>query len=137
MDQLDQVKAWLQTFPQWGEATFFIDYLDGQPGSCGLYPVGAEELSRSVTVTGQVRRRLRSRFVLYRMGAADAREDALWLSRLQSWVARQSALGLAPRLGDDPAAESIRAEGGKLSKRLPDGSGKYTVTLIAEYKKYE
>ena len=139
MDVLEKVRQWVQTFPLWEEGNLlFIDFTDGVPGNAGLFPTGMEVLSRREDVLGGVKLRCRYNFCIYRVGAADdGGADARWLLQFQDWVLQQCAAGLAPRFGDEPKMETIRAEQGKLRDRQP-GMQVYAVVLTAEFvKKYE
>lgn len=137
MTNLTKMRSWLQTFPQWDKACdLYTDYTDALPGNSGLYPLGAEEISRQEDVLGNVTVRCRYRFCLCRVaGLADRLANAQWLLDFQQWVRQQSAAGAAPAFGDDPASERIWAEKGKLSDASQTGTGKYTVTLNAEFIK--
>ena len=131
---LENMKAWLQTFPQW-EGNIQVDYLEAVPGNTGLYPKGITELSRREDVLGNVKVRCRSTFLL-RKTAVGTEENARWLMEFQTWVADQNRLGLVPQFGDDPKQERIRAFDGRIYDRAQAGSGRYTVMLTAEFTKY-
>lgn len=131
---LEIVEAWLRTFPQW-EGTLQFDYADSVPGNAGLYPQGITELSRREDVLGGVKIRYSCSFLLRRAGLP-GRENARWLLEFQNWVACQDRLGLAPKFGDEPAAERLRAYEGRLHSRSQTGSGLYTVMLTAEFTKH-
>ena len=130
---LEKMETWLQTFPGW-EGAVQIDYADATPGSFGMYPQGVKELSRREDVLGNTAVRCRVTFLL-RRAACPGKDSAQWLLDLQRWVMEQSRLGLAPKFGDEPRSEGIRAEQGKLEKSLQVGSGFYTVLLHAEFTK--
>ena len=137
MTLLTKIRNWLLTFPLWNaEWTLYTDYTDGMPGNGGLYPSGAQELGRVEDVAGNVTVRCRYRFCLYRVAdQQDMQENANWLLAFQQWVQQQSATGAAPRLGDDPKRERIWAEKGKLLQVNQAGTGKYAVSLIADFVK--
>ncbi len=140
MQELEKIRQWLKTFPQWDSEALYIDYTDGFAGNSGLFPLGLEEISRKEDVLGNVTARCRYRFSLYRVAARqeDGAENARWLLSFQQWVQQQDVQGLAPHFGDEPSFEHIRAEKGKLSKIPQPGSGVYVVTLIADFmKQYE
>jgi len=102
-----------------------------------LFPLGLEVLERRCDLLGQVRLRCRQKFALDR-AVCPGQEQAAWLLEFQRWVAEQSALGLAPRFGDDPAAEHIRAEKGRLKEVSAAGTAVYEVILTAEFvRKFE
>lgn len=137
MTDLEKVKNWLLTFPQWEEGgQLYVDYTDAVPGNAGLYPAGLEIISRKCTVTGEIRVQNRYHFALYRITAQEeSAAAAQWLMDFQSWVQQQSAAGLAPTFGDEPSQEHIRAEKGKLKTSTTAGTGKYVVMLTAEFIK--
>ena len=134
MTDLEKLISWLQTFPGW-EGQLQTDYTAASPVNAGLYPMGLEELERKEDVLGNVAARCRYRFTLQRLvtGQADNAEHAQWLLRLQNWVQQQCAARLAPTFGDDPAAEQIRAEKGRLKEASQAGTAVYTVTVTAEF----
>lgn len=137
MEYLEELRRWLQTFPQWGDAAIYIDDLAVRPQNAGLYPVGLEILEKKEDLLGNRSMRCRQRFVLYKL-STPGQEASAWLLQLQQWVAEQSALGLAPRFGDVPAQEVIRAEKGALKERTAAGTAVYTVTITTEFvKKFE
>ena len=107
------------------------------PGNAALYPQGVEEIARHQDVLGNVTVENRMQFLLYRVtnGQVDSTDAANWLLMLQNWIQSQSAAGLAPRLGDDPGRERIWAQQGRLRNISQPGTGKYAVSLIAEYVK--
>ena len=130
---LDELKQWLQTFPRW-EGTLQVDYAEAVPGNTGLYPKGMTELSCREDVLGNRRIRCSYTFTLQRTAAA-GEENARWLLDFQQWVARQERLGLAPKFGDEPQTERLRAFDGRLEKHTQTGCALYTVQLYAEFTK--
>lgn len=130
---LETMKAWLETFPKW-EGTLQFDYADAVPGNSGLYPRGITELSRREDVLGNVKTRYSCAFTL-RRAAAQSQENAQWLLDLQNWVMEQDRLGLAPKFGDEPKTERLRAFEGRLDSHHQVGSSMYTVQLTAEFTK--
>ena len=137
MTDLTTLSSWLLTFPGWDEGwVLHTDRTEAEPENTGLFPLGAEELSRREDVLGNVTVRCRYRFYLYRVAQqSDPQANARWLLEFQQWVQQQSAIGAAPRFGDDPKAERLRAEKGKLSEASQTGTGTYVVTLTAEFVK--
>lgn len=131
---LKKLKAWLCTYPCWDD-DMQVDFAQLRPGSSGLLPKGVEELSRREDVLGNRFVGCRYQFTLFWQmeGQGDDEEDAARLLDFQSWVREQSALDLAPRFGDVPALERIRAEKGGLT--LGAQTVTYTVTLIADFMK--
>lgn len=138
MTDLEKVRQWVLTYPQWGADTrLYIDYTDAVPGNSGLFPAGLEEVARREDVLGNVTVQCRYRFSLHRVAAGqeDREADAQWLMEFQKWVQQQSGAGLAPKFGDVPEKEWIRAEKGKLQEVSQVGTGTYAVTLTAEFIK--
>lgn len=137
MEQLEVLCQWLRTFPAWGDAALHIDSLPAQPENAGVYPQGVEVLERKEDLLGNVRLHCRQRFELHRT-VTPGQDNARWLEAFQQWVQQQSALALAPRFGDDPAAEHIRGEKGRLKEITAAGTAVYAVTITAEFvKQYE
>lgn len=137
MNELEKLRKWLLTYPQWGESgLIYVDYTDAVPG-LGLFPAGLEELSRKADVLGNVTVKCRYNFALYRVTAAqeDKTEDAQWLLGLQQWVQQQSIAGLAPQFGNVPGAERLRAQKGKLKEASRAGTATYVVMLTADFTK--
>ena len=130
---LERISEWLRTFPRW-EGTLQIDYAEQVPGNSGLYPRGLTELSRREDVLGNVKTRYSWAFLI-RRAALPGEENARWLMDFQTWVAEQDRKGLAPRFGDEPHTERLRAFDGQLHSRGQTGSGLYTVMLTAEFTK--
>ncbi len=137
MTALEKLVQWLKTFPLW-EDDLHIDYLGAAPSNTGLYPGGLEEVSRREDVLGNVTVVCRLHFLLYRRTARqqDNGENSRWLLQLQDWVQKQSVAGLAPVFGDVPRKERIRAEKGKLQEASQTGTGKYAVSITAEFEKH-
>lgn len=134
MEQMEALCQWLKTFLEWEDAALHIDALPAQPENAGVYPVGVEVLERTEDLLGNVRLHCRQRFELLR-SVIPGEDNARWMTGFQQWVLQQSALGLAPRFGDDPAAEHIRAEKGRLKEITAAGTAVYTVTVTADYIK--
>jgi len=130
---LEQMKNWLQTFPKW-EDSIQVDFADGAPGNTGLYPRGLTELSHREDVLGNVQVRCRWDFLLRKI-AVSGEENARWLLDFQNWVMEQNRLGIAPKFGDEPKTEHIRASDGRLERHAQVGSSLYTVRLQAEFTK--
>ncbi len=127
MELLEILKAWIMGFPQWGEAELRIDTTDAEPVSCGLFPLGCEELSRKEDVLGNVRQRLRQTFALRRV-AQRQEAAAAWLLEFAQWVRLQSP----PHIGENTR---IRAEKGRLLSVTQTGTATYEVKIILEYDK--
>ena len=130
---LETVKTWLQTYPGW-EGTLEFDYVDSFPGNSGLYPRGIREVSSREDVLGNKKIRYSCDFLL-RRSVASSEENAQWLLEFQQWVTHQDATGLAPKFGDEPKTERIRAFEGRLDSHKQVGSALYTVQLTVEFTK--
>ena len=133
MTELEMLTNWLKTYPGW-EGTLAVDVTDYVPGGSGIYPKGLQELSRREDVLGGMKIRYSCTFTLKRAAVA-GEENARWLLCFQNWVAEQDMRGLAPKFGDDPKSERLRAFEGKLENHTQVGSSLYTVQLSAEFTK--
>ncbi len=139
MTQLEKIKAWLQTYPAW-EDSILVNFTEDRPGNTGVFPTGAEELSRREDVLGNLQVEYRYSFDLRRQVACspDSTANAQWLLDFQAWVQQQSACGLTPHFGDVPSRERMQVRGGMLKAVSPMGTGTYIVTLMADFiKVYE
>ena len=134
MEYLETLERWLRAFPLWGQEEIRTDALPLRPGSVGLFPQGVEVLEEKTDLLGNVSIRCRQKFELQKV-VCPGEDPARWLLQLQQWMLEQSALGLAPRFGDVPAAEQIRAEKGRLKEITAAGTAVYTVTITAEFVK--
>ncbi len=118
-------------WPAGGSVT--VDSTENSPGALGLFPGGVEELKSEQDILGNKRLTCRAVFTLY--GTADDRDTASALvAGFSDWVQRQSARGLAPRFGDVPEKERLRAEKGGIARRESTG-GFYSIQLTAEFMK--
>lgn len=132
MEILEKLRQWLMGFPGWGDAPLAVDTTGSEPGSCGLFPLGQELLERREDVLGGSVCRWRMVFTLRRTAI---RGDSGWLLAFQKWVQSQNEQRLCPVLGDEPAREQLRAEGGKLVAPAKAGTACYEVRLTAEFIK--
>lgn len=127
MEILEILKAWLMNFPGWGDVTLSIDTTDPNPGSCGLFPLGTEELSRREDVLGNLTLRLRQTYSLRRV-AVRGEDAAAFMAELSRWICEQPA----PQLGADTR---IRGEKGRLSSVDHTDTATYEMKIIAEFEK--
>lgn len=134
MEILEKLKTWLQTFPQWGEVELLVDDTAAQPISCGLFPIGVEELSRREDLLGNKSVQCRQTFLLRRI-AQRQEEAAAWLMAFQAWVSQQAHAKTLPAFGDVPGKEWIRAEKGRLTAVTQTGTATYEIRIICEYTK--
>ena len=131
MEHLEELIAWLMTFPQWGDADLTVDITGTAPGDCGLFPLGVEVLESREDVLGRRHSRLRQQFLLRRTGVRGA-DAAAWLLAFQQWAARHA--DDAPQFG---TRQVLRAEKGRLINAAQTGTGTYEVRLTAEYNEGE
>ena len=120
---LEKLKAWLATYPDW-------EYCPPD-----VIPKALEEISRQADVLGNtlVVHRYTFSLLWQRAGQADAGIDAQGLLDFQRWVSAQCSAGLAPQFGDVPAFERLRLEKGGFT--LDTQAVTYTVTLLADFLK--
>ena len=125
MSALDKLQVWLSTYPRWETS---------QTNICVL-PKRMEETSRREDVLGNTLVGCRYYATLFweMAGQGDDGKNAERLLDFQNWVQGQSVSGLAPRFGDVPAREKIRAEKGGLTPGAQIVT--YTLTLIADFMK--
>lgn len=129
MDLLQSIKHWLMGYP--GLSGILTDKTPHAPGSCGLYPLGAEQKNRREDITGSASEVWRQSFALRRRDL-HAEDAAVWLLEFQDWVRQQSHASLAPQPG---AKSRVRAEKGRLVHTNGAGTATYEVQLIFEYEK--
>lgn len=129
MEQIKELERLLKGFPLWEDILLQIDGTQPQPGACGLFPMGLEELSRQEDVTGCIRLRQRQRFLLRRVFPR-GEAAAGWLLRFQQWLPRSAPY--IPAFGTDCV---IRAERGRLAKHRQAGTDIYEVTVTVDYTK--
>ena len=127
MEQLGILKNYLMAFPEWGDTAITIDTTDPTPGSCGLFPLGTEELSRREDVLGNVKLRLRQTYALRRV-ALRQEEGAAFMAELAAWIRTQPA----PDLGENTR---IRGEKGRLASVSQTGTATYELKIITEFEK--
>ena len=138
MKELGMMRDFVESYPKWDQGCLmYIDYMDGIPGTTGLYPGGWEETARRGDVLGNIYVDRKMRFAIYRVTHRDdnAGKFAAWLLEFQEWVEKQSALGLAPKFGDVPLRERVYAEKGRLTNDRGSCTGIYAVEMVAEFTK--
>lgn len=126
MEELNLVRQWVMGFPGW-EGELLTDCTECSPGSCGLFPVGKEQLFRREDVLGNVRCRYKDSFLLRRR-AVKGEKAAAWVMAFAAWA--ESAV--PPVLGE---RVQVSAEQGKLYAAAPDGTATYQVTVHFTYEK--
>lgn len=125
MDTLEKVALWVKSYPGWGASELAIDNTAPTPGSCGLFPLGEEEVKCSSDVAGNTNIRYRRVFSLRRV-AVRGENAAKWLMDFGRW-ARTST---PPSLGDDTVARATR---GRLLTSVATGIATYDITISFEY----
>lgn len=122
---LEKLQKWLATYPCW----------EASPANICVLPKGMEETSRREDVMGNTVAGCRYYVTLFweMPGQGDEVENARRLLTFQNWVQEQNVLGLAPKFGDVPALEKIRAEKGGYTPGAQMVT--YTVTLVADFMK--
>lgn len=137
---LQRLRDWLATYPGYDIlGNWRVDYTDQVAGGGGVYPQGLVEISRSEDILGNVIVRDQYNFGLYvalpKAPGDDvgAEINADWLMDFQRWVQRQSVAGLAPKFGDDPRSETIKANSGALYDTDAEGMAIYMAVLSAEF----
>ena len=144
MSALKKIREWLQTFPGNDSlASLQVDYVPAELGSGSIAPSGLVEISRKSDILGNITVENQYNFGLYYVFAKSTEDDegstqnADWLMDLQEWVQAQSITGAAPRFGDEPFTEQIRAQNGSIYGADEEGTAIYMVQLSVNFiKKY-
>lgn len=142
MTDLEKLREWIKTFPGYEKLqALYIDYTQPAPSSGGLCPQGLTVLSGARDILGNLTVENRYTFGLYCVFEKAPGDDEAaaangeWLLSFQSWVQEQSALGLAPAFGEEPARERLQASGGRLFAADQEGTAIYQVILTADFVK--
>lgn len=142
MSDLDKVRNWLLTFPEIDRIQGLgVDYYSAQPNNGSIDPSGLVEISRKTDIIGNTTVENQYNFALYFVLAKSpeddkgATENADWLLELQKWIQEQSIRKQAPIFGDDPDAETISAQNGKVDAADEEGTGVYSVLLSINFTK--
>ena len=122
---LNQVADWVQTYPEWGQQPLQVDMTPPQPGCCGLYPVGEEEIARQEDVLGNVTCRYRQEFLLRRV-ALRGESAAMWLMQFGRWLRTEK-----PPFSLENCV--IRAPRGRLLTSVNTGLATYEIKISMEY----
>lgn len=140
MTPLDQMRAWIATFPGFDFLAngFHVDYTDQIPANNGVLPSGLVEIERKRDILGRTSALNQYHFGLYRaLGSAYALGTTPGVDRVpefRAWVQEQSVRGLTPRFGDEPGQEKMTAQDGALYN-TNEGAAIYLVRLSAQHKK--
>lgn len=142
MTALQTIREWIEEFPKYSELReFSVDYTEPAPGNGGIMPGGLTEISRrkdifgNVTVTNQYSFTIYFVFEKAQGDDEGAEKNAQFLMDFQNWVQAQSSTGKAPRFGDDPRQETMKAQNGALYGTDAEGTALYTVQLTVEFIK--
>lgn len=124
---LDTVKKWIAEFA--GDIPVWVDYLDSSVPGMGLYPKGAQVISRSTDILGNGQVKLRYRFTVRFTTAQlqDKSRAAQSLLAFENWVAGSKS---APQLGMDTRWYT---ENGRLEKITNSRAAVYSVDLLAQW----
>ncbi len=139
-NHLEELCAWLQTFPGAAGERILVDHLQAIPGSLGLYPLGLELVEQREDVLGNRWETCRQHFLLRRQtaGQEDNRQGAQWLMKLQAWISQCSREDRMPRFSDPGLPQAVWADSGRLQEARQTGTGVYQVKLTVEFtKRYE
>ena len=122
---LEKLQTWLSAYPR----------REGYPDKICVLPKEMKEISRREDILGNTLVGYRCYVNLFweLEGQVEDAKNADCLLDFQNWVREQSALGLAPEMGDVPAGERIWTEKGGLTAGAQIVT--YTVTLVAEFMK--
>ena len=131
MEFLQKVLDWLATFPLWQEnESLHLEEMGYLPGDVTVRQEGMVTRNRWADITGRVSRRARIVLGLRKVCGMPDERDAAWLLEFQQWVAKESELHRAPRIGFDSV---WFAEAGKMDGSVGAGTGVAGVRLINEF----
>ena len=144
MSDLEKIKRWLETYPNFNALSqFSVDYTDQVPANGGVFPAGLVEVERRQDILGNVMVSNQYNFGLYYVFAKSPGDDegaqvnADWVMDFQRWVQEQSITKRAPVFGNiDTGNERIKAENGILVEAEAEGTATYMVQLSASFKTY-
>lgn len=139
---LEKMRDFIESFPGADVlGSLVIDYTDNVPNSAGLFPSGLVEVSRVRDIVGNTIVTNQYNFALYAVLEKSPDEDygatanAEWQMAFQEWVQEQSVTGAAPTFGDDPRAESIKAQNGAIYSADEEGTAIYAIQLSVTFIK--
>lgn len=136
LTDLEKLKSWILTFPNWDGKTVVADCIPNQPNLLSIVPQGLRVIGHKQDLLGNCRQRLQSDYTLYYtgLGSAHAWEDADTMAAFQLWAQAQNAQGRCPHFGDTPN-EQLSARQGKLLRLDKLGLSIYTVQITVTYEK--
>lgn len=143
MSDLEKIVAWIGNYPGYDILNHFgVDYTDRIPSNGGIFPSGLVEITRNRDILGNVTVSNQYNFGLYYVlekapgDDVGAQINADWLMDFQSWIQEQSVRGLAPSFGDEPNAETVKAQNGVLYGSEAEGTATYMVQLSVSFTKH-
>lgn len=144
MTEIDKIRDWLKTSPQWDEymSQFNVDFTDAIPNNGGIFPSGLVELDRNTDIFGNTTVHNQYNFAIYCVLVKPEYDDMIalnnadWVMDFQNWVQEQSITHVAPTFGDDPRKETIKAQNGVMYSPSEDGTtAMYMIQLSVEFIK--
>lgn len=143
MTDLEKIRNWLKGYPGATPVRELkVDYYSPNPDNGSIDPSGLIEVSRVPDIMGGVTVENQYNFALYFVllkspdDDTGATDNAALLMDFQRWIQEQSLRRLAPVFGDDPDAETIKAQNGALFAANEEGVAIYTVQLSINFIKY-
>ena len=128
-----KLEQWLAAWPEM--VPLARDGYGPAPDQASLMAEGSRELDRWQDALGNVTVEYRQDYSLHLCLAREDGRPELWLERLGDWLLRQSALGLAPVFGDQPAAEGVAVSHPIQVKRSPEGTAVYKMELSVTFRR--
>lgn len=140
--KIQKLRDFIASYPKidrFGEA--HIDWTDAEAGNYGIMPTGESVIRRVSDVTGFMTVYKQYNISLYAMEFTIddivRLETSGWLEEFTEWIEEQSALGLAPTLGDNPTDEYMTAQNGMLFELSDNGrTGRYQIQIQSFYEKH-
>lgn len=142
MNPLDTIKEWLATYKGFDRLQDLrVDYYSQQPDNGSIDPSGVQIISITENIIGTKTVDMQYNFGVYFVLAKDpgdeetAVDNAAWVMDFQKWVNEQSILQLAPKFGDVPKSEAIKAQNGAVTAADNEGVAIYMVQLSVNFTK--
>lgn len=140
--KLQILRDFIASYPnidRFGEA--HIDWSDAEAGNYGIMPTGESVIRREEDILGNTVLYKQYNLSLYAVNFTVndiiRLETTGWLEDFTEWIEKQSALGLAPKLGDNPDEEYITAQNGMLFEMSENGrTGRYQIQIQCYYEKH-
>lgn len=143
MSDLEKIRDWLKGYPgTLPVQRLKVDYYSTHPDNGSIDPSGLIEVSRETDIMGNITVENQLNFGLYFVllkspgDDEGATENADLLMDLQQWIQEQSLRRLTPIFGDDPDAETIKAQNGAVYAANEGGTAIYMVQLSINYIKH-